>query len=202
MFVLIAFVWLVCKHSDKLYGPGDFVDEDNYMKLRTAALLGAANAKTRSFATDLPIDKIVELVRAAGRAQPGPKRRWREQILWVDDHPENNTYERQAFEAIGLRVESALTTDEALVQLAHNRYAAIISDMARVEGTREGYVLLDRLRVKGDRTPLFFYTSNSLPEHQQETFEHDGQSSTDDPQDLFEMVVDAVNKVPTGQFRQ
>jgi hypothetical protein len=53
-------------------------------------------------------------------------------------------------------------------------------------------VLLDRLRQKGDRTPLFFYaTSNSL-EHKRETAEHGGQGCTNNPQELFEMVTRSV----------
>ena len=81
---------------------------------------------------------------------------WRSRILWVDDRPESNTYERQAFEAIGLRFTLALSTDEAFERLSQIKFGAIISDMGRREGPREGYVLLDRLRKEGDRTPLFF----------------------------------------------
>ena len=32
VLVLIVFVWLVRNHSNKLYGPSDFVDEVNFMK--------------------------------------------------------------------------------------------------------------------------------------------------------------------------
>ena len=45
VLVLVVFTRLVTKHSDKLYGPGDFANEDNFMKLRIAASLGAATAK-------------------------------------------------------------------------------------------------------------------------------------------------------------
>jgi CheY-like chemotaxis protein len=117
---------------------------------------------------------------------------WRNHILWVDDRPENNTYERQAFETMGLQFTLAFSTDEALERLARNKYAAIISDMGRREGPREGYVLLDRLRQEGDRTPLFFYASSNAPEHKRETREHGGQGCTNNAQELFEMVTRAV----------
>ena len=199
VLVLMAFVWLVRNHSNKLYGPGDFVDEDNFMRLHnaeleTAVALGAAKAKTQGLTRDLSVHEIVRAIRVAAPARPGPEERRKASILWVDDRPENNTYERQAFEATGLGITLVLTTDQASAELARNQYAAIISDMARVEGAREGYVLLDGLREGGDRTPLFFYTSTNLPEHQQETYEHNGQGCTNDPQELFEMVVKAVNK--------
>ncbi len=193
VLVLLLFVHLVIHHSDKLYGPGDFRDEANYMKLKTAALLGAATAKKNpNPTTDKDIAEIVDSVRVADRARLERSFKWQNQVLWVDDRPENNLYERQAFEAIGLEFTLALSTDEALEELANRQYAAIISDMGRQEGPREGYVLLDRLRAEGNATPLFFYASSNAPEHKRETLEHDGQGCTNNPQELFDMVTKAV----------
>ena len=110
----------------------------------------------------------------------------------MDDRPENNTYERQAFEEIGLQFTLAQSTDEALETLTTSQYAAIISDMGRREGPREGYVLLDRLRAEGNLTPLFFYASSNAPEHKRETLNHGGQGCTNNPQELFDMVIRAV----------
>ena len=192
VLVFLFFVHLVIHHSDKLYGPGDFRDEANYMKLRTAVLLGAATAKSENPTTDEDITGIVNSVQVAGGARPDRNAKWRNQILWVDDRPENNHYERQAFEEIGLHFTLAQTTDEALEQLANSQYAAIISDMGRREGPREGYVLLDRLRNEGNVTPLFFYASSNAPEHKREALEHGGQGCTNNPQELFDMLTKAV----------
>ena len=52
VLVLLSFIHLVIHHSDKLYGPGDFRDEANFMQLKTAVLLGAAAAKKQNPATD------------------------------------------------------------------------------------------------------------------------------------------------------
>jgi CheY-like chemotaxis protein len=131
------------------------------------------------------------VVRAASPAT-GSCDGWRNHILWVDDRPANNVYERQAFEGLGLHFTLALSTAEAFEKLSHNKYAAIISDMGRREGPREGYVLLDRLRKQGDRSPLFFYASSNAPEHKRETLEHGGQGCTNNAQELFEMVTRAV----------
>ena len=194
VLVLIVFAWLVSKHSRKLFAPGDFRNEENYVKMQMAvvASLGAATAKGKSTVSESEIEKIVEIVRATDPARPESDKSRRNHILWVDDLPENNTYERQAFEAMGIRVTLALSTDDACERLGTNRYAAIISDMGRREGPREGYVLLDRLREQGDRTPLFFYTSSSLPEHRRETREHGGQGCTSNAQELFEVVTKAL----------
>jgi CheY-like chemotaxis protein len=110
----------------------------------------------------------------------------------VDDRPDNNINERSAFEAMGITFSLALSTDEALAQIDQRRFAAIISDMGRVEGPREGYVLLDKFRHSGDQTPLFFYASSNLPEHKREATEHGGQGSTNNPQELFRIVMRAV----------
>jgi CheY-like chemotaxis protein len=194
--VLVVFAWLVSRHSGKLFAPSDFKNEDNYVKMQMAAVASLAAAATRrdAPAAQTELHQIVDVVRAAA-AGPASQRApsgWRNQILWVDDRPENNSYERQAFEAMGLRFTLALSTSEALERLSQDKYAAIISDMGRREGPREGYALLDRLRKEGDRTPLFFYAASSSPEHRRETREHGGQGCTSNAHELFEMVTRAV----------
>lgn len=193
ILVLGVFAWLVSKHSGKLFAPSDFRNEDNYVKMQMAvvASLTAATAKSDIPASEAELHKIVEVVRAAGPASPSGDG-WRNHILWVDDRPQNNTYERQAFEGVGLRFTLALSTDEAFERLSQTKFAAIISDMGRREGPREGYVLLDRLRKEGDRTPLFFYAASNAPEHKRETRDHGGQGCTNNAQELFEMVTRAV----------
>jgi CheY-like chemotaxis protein len=194
ILVLAVFAWLVSRHSGKLFAPSDFKDEENYVKMQMAvvASLTAATAKSDAPASEAQLHKIVEVVRAAGPAGAASGEGRSNHILWVDDRPENNVYERQAFEGVGLRVTLALSTDEAFERLSHATYAAIISDMGRREGPREGYVLLDRLRKQGDRTPLFFYAASNAPEHRRETRDHGGQGCTNNAQELFEMVTRSV----------
>lgn len=199
ILLLGVFVWLVSKHGDKLVDPDQFEDK---------IFFGEVSKRRDSRTTDIT-SKIQEAQTTRGK-EPTPSADMRKlvwdaylslleptaprqnQILWVDDRPTNNTYEQQAFEALGLRCTSVLSTGAAFKNLAHSRYAAIISDMDRPEDPRAGYALLDRLRREGDQTPLFFYTSSNAPEHRQETLEHGGQGSTNDPQELVEMVTRAV----------
>jgi CheY-like chemotaxis protein len=194
IFVLGVFTWLVSKHSGKLFAPSDFKNEDNYVKMQMAvvASLTAATARSETPTSEAELHKIVDVVRAASPGPAASADGWRNHILWVDDRPENNTHERQAFEAMGLRFTLALSTDDAFDRLSQSKYVAIISDMGRREGPREGYVLLDRLRESGDGTPLFFYASSNAPEHKRETREHGGQGCTNNAQELFEMVTRAV----------
>lgn len=194
ILVLGVFSWLVSRHSGKLFAPSDFKDEENYVKMQMAvvASLTAATAKSLPPASEAELHNIVDVVRAAGPAQGATGDGWRTHILWVDDRPENNSYERQAFEALGLRFTLALSTDEAFERLSQDKYAAIISDMGRREGPREGYMLLDRLRKSNDKTPLFFYAASNAPEHKRETREHGGQGCTNNAKELFEMVTRTV----------
>ena len=152
--------------------------------MAVVASLTAATTKGDASASEAQLHKIVEVVRAAGPAALSAADGWRNHILWVDDRPENNTYERQAFETMGLYFTLALSTDKAFERLSQAKYAAIISDMGRREGPREGYVLLDRLRKEGDRTPLFFYASSNAPEHKRETSDHGGQGCTNNARSL------------------
>jgi CheY-like chemotaxis protein len=194
VIVLGAFTWLVSKHSGKLFAPSDFRDEDNYVRMQLSAVasLTAASTKEQGDTSNSDIQSIVDLVRNSMPAQRTEKDSFRNHVLWVDDRPANNTYERQAFEAIGLRLTLAQTTNSALVSLENNKFAAIISDMGRKEGPREGYVLLDALRKRGDLTPFFIYAGSNAPEHQMQTVVHGGQGSTNQPQKLFQMVTRAI----------
>lgn len=194
VLVLAVFTWLVSKHSEKLYSPGDFKNEDNWVKMQMKAVasLVAASAKSDTDSKQADVDEIVAAVREAAPAKRPDADSWKNHILWVDDRPNNNIYERQAFEAVGLRFTLALSTNEALDLMKRNKYAAIISDMGRKEGPREGYVLLDTIRKEGNPTPLFFYASSNAPEHKRETIEHSGQGCTNNAQELFAMVTRAV----------
>ena len=93
---------------------------------------------------------------------------------------------------MGLRFTLVLSTNEALDHLSKQRFAAIISDMGRRAGQSEGYILLDALRHGGDQTPFFIYAGSNAPEHKREALAHGGQGSTNNAQELFQMVTKAV----------
>jgi CheY-like chemotaxis protein len=123
---------------------------------------------------------------------------WHNKILWVDDSPENNIHERQAMESMGLEFSLALSTSEALKTIEEKKFAAIISDMARKEGSREGYALLEALREKGNATPFFIYAGSNARTllQQQEAASRGAQGSTNIANELVEMVVRALPTRP------
>jgi hypothetical protein len=127
----------VCRHSAQLYAPADFKDEDNDVRtqLATVASLTAASLKTRAV-SETDIQGLVAVVRQAPVAGPAQGGAGGNHVLWVDDQPDNHVYERQAFEAVGLRFTLARSTAEALASLKQHRYAAFISGMGRAAGPR------------------------------------------------------------------
>lgn len=197
VLVLGVFAWLVSRHTGKLFSPKDFQDEENYVRMLSAtASLAVAQVKKEARPSVDDINEVVGTVRESsvfGTHSSGSSG-WHDRVLWVDDHPDNNIHERNAFEAMGISFTLAESTGEALEELRERRFAAIISDMGRREGPREGYVLLDKIRDLKNETPFFIYSSSDLPEYRLETLEHGGQGSTNDAQKLFRMVMRAVVK--------
>lgn len=169
--------------------------------ISTAVSLGAANAKSEGrIATAAEIGEaargaagsVLEAARATERVGDRGGETWHRSLLWVDDRPENNTLEREAFVAAGLDVTLALSTNEALNLLAKQRFAVIISDMGRKEGPREGYVLLEAVRAKDQQTPFFIYAGSRAPAHQREAAARGAQGTTNIARELFDMVMRAL----------
>lgn len=197
VIVFFGFLWLVSKHHRKLYGPSDFKDEENFLKMQMATVASLAAATTKetinknnSTTTQMNLNEIVEVVTRTVKKQKIKDKT--KKILWVDDRPENNFHLRQAFEAQGIDVILALTTQEAIGQLSYNRYDAIISDMGRREGPQEGYVLLDFIRQSGNKTPFFIFSTSNALEHKLMAKERGAQGSTNRAQELFEMVISVI----------
>lgn len=189
VLVIFVFGWLVSRHSTKLFSPSDFRDEENYIRtIEVATSLAAASTKRES---ETSVTDVGDLIRTAQDTVAHLPRR-RNRVLWVDDRPDNNVHERRAFEAMGISFTLARSTDEALRKLSEHEYAAIISDMGRNEGPREGYVLLDKLRSAADPTPFFIYAGSRRPEHVLEARERGAQGCTNNSRELFEMVMQAV----------
>ena len=158
----------------------------------TGALVAArlsrpdANANPETTAKDVAaIGQVVvegatpEVIRKTRRAT----------LLWVDDRPDNNRYERQALEAMGISITLSTSTEDALEKVKTQNFDVIISDMGRPPDPRAGYTLLDKLRASGDRTPFIIYASSRAPQHRAEAKEHGAIDCTNRPDELFELVL-------------
>lgn len=116
--------------------------------------------------------------------------------LWVDDRPMNNTYEKQALELLGIRFTISTSTEDALDRLRHTTYDVIISDMGRPPDRRAGYTLLKEIQAMHITTPFIIYAGSRAPEHIAEARGRGAFGTTNDSQELFEMVIDALKANP------
>lgn len=86
-------------------------------------------------------------------------------ILWVDDIPSNNAFMIADFMDQGIKVDQALSTDDAMRLLASKGtgYGMIISDLGRTENGRyvadAGAQLARQVRDMGSTAPLIIYAS-------------------------------------------
>lgn len=117
----------------------------------------------------------------------------RKRVLWVDDHPENNTYEAELFRSLGMVVETALSTRDALERLSNNKYDVIISDMRRSTDATAGYTLLTSMQARKIETPLIIYSASANPIFLAESIRMGARGETDDPTDLLKLVTAAVS---------
>ncbi|WP_126148174.1 response regulator [Synechococcus elongatus] len=122
------------------------------------------------------------------------RRASRSTVLWVDDYPDNNIYERQALEALGVSFVLATSIEEALRKISKQRFDVIISDMGRPFDSRAGYTFLDQLRASGDQTPFIIYSSSRDPKYVAESRRHGAIGCTNNANELFEMVLSALGR--------
>lgn len=113
------------------------------------------------------------------------------QILWVDDRPSNNLYERHLLRSLGVFVDLARSTEEALEMLQDTYYDAVISDMGRVGVQDEGLRLLTEIRKQEVCPLLIFYTwgideSRGTPAY--------AFGITDRPNDLLHYIIDVLER--------
>ena len=92
-------------------------------QIEAAALLGAASATkaTEDSGTKAPPDeeKAKEIANVISQSvKPNSLRRLAEaSVLWVDDNPTNNLYERKSLEALGIHFTISTSTEDALEKL-------------------------------------------------------------------------------------
>jgi CheY-like chemotaxis protein len=162
-------------------------------KAEAAAALAAATAARPASMDESPADPraAADIVSQAVTPQVIRKAE-RAVILWVDDRPENNVYERQSLEALGVRFITARSTDEALACLRSQQVDVVISDMGRPPDARAGYTLLSALRTGGNRVPYIIYAGSNAAHHKAEALAAGAQGATNRASELFEYVLSAL----------
>jgi CheY-like chemotaxis protein len=110
----------------------------------------------------------------------------------IDDNPSYNYYEKKSLEVFGIHFTDSQSTMDALEKLRVNKYDVIISDMGRTEDKLAGYKLLEEKQKLGDKAPFIIYSSSNLPEHKEEARRKGALGSTNNPKELFQLVLSAI----------
>ena len=205
ILVLAVFAWLVSHHHAKLYSPADYRQDASFIEasrqqVEVAAALGAATARKLSGnvsaqesaqATLAVAGRVAELV--TGKTLQSVRAR---KVLWVDDHPDNDWFEREALQALGFVVVVARSTEEALGAMARERFDAVISDMNRAPDSRAGLTLLSGIKAQGLDVPYIVYSACGGADQQVQAWKRGALGVTTRPDDLVALVLEAVASQP------
>ncbi|MNT35707.1 acetoacetate metabolism regulatory protein AtoC [compost metagenome] len=78
-------------------------------------------------------------------------------ILWVDDNPKNNSFLVASLEERGVRVDTALSTDEGMAKFKKLQYDIVLSDMGRPENEKAGIDLAQKIKAISPKTPVYIF---------------------------------------------
>lgn len=111
-------------------------------------------------------------------------------LLWVDDRPEHNAWERELFRSLGVVVVSAESTRSALACLQTDAFDVVVSDIARDEESGDGIEGARAMHRARPSLPVVFYveslTSTQIPEP--------ASGITNDPNELLHLVLDRLER--------
>jgi CheY-like chemotaxis protein len=113
-------------------------------------------------------------------------------VLWVDDNPPNNEYERQALSALGIRFVLAKSTAEAVPLLSLQKFDLVITDFKRSDDSQGGYTLLAEVKKTNPTTPVIIYSGSATPEFEKEARLRGALAETNQPQRLFSLSIAAL----------
>jgi response regulator RpfG family c-di-GMP phosphodiesterase len=118
-------------------------------------------------------------------------------ILWIEDNHKDNSFEKNAIETLGVRLDTCKSIEEALGKVQLNQFEVIISSINFASNKQKLYVLLEKVHEQHIRSYVINYTSLHNPEDELEAFGKGVFGSTNDPLALFQLIVKAVQLVGT-----
>jgi hypothetical protein len=81
-------------------------------------------------------------------------------ILWMDDRPGNNLFERATFKSMGISISPATSTDGAVAMLQAEPADVLISDMERDGNMEAGFQLLKKIQGLLERPGMISYVGS------------------------------------------
>jgi CheY-like chemotaxis protein len=189
ILILFVFVWPVMRRTGRVSEAVDSTDDATFLAVMSL-LLNAQTERNGDEQSVVQAEETAAAVFAACRrldGNPGTRRR----ILWIDDKPDNNVLERQAFERLGIRVDSTPSTASGTQDWMQQEYGAIVvSDSERLTGRLDELLQPSSMVASGDRTtPVFVYTASDRDDQRLEAINRGAQDATGRPSALFDMVM-------------
>lgn len=126
--------------------------------------------------------------RLSGQLEPLVRGR---RVLWVDDQPDSNAVEAGLLKRLGVEVENAESTEEALERLRRDptRFDLVVSDWVRGEDGHAGRALLEALRELQRRWPVLMYVGRADEQRRAEAAALGAKALTDEPDELLKQVL-------------
>jgi len=125
----------------------------------------------------------------------------RMKVLWVDDHPQNNIGLQYAFQTLGMIVVCIDSDAGIPVSFATaGRFDVVITDVARDgDGARAadrtaGLKTINTIKSSHPSTPIIVYSGSFAAEHASDPLVSPVISITNDPQKVFDLVIDIASK--------
>lgn len=109
-------------------------------------------------------------------------------VLWVDDRPENNAWEREMLRVLGVVIVAVESTRSALDSLKGESFDLVISDIRR--DNENGIDGANEIRAAVPMLPIVFYildlTRGQIPEP--------ASGITNEPNELLHLVLDRLER--------
>lgn len=171
--------------------------EEQSRREEVVASLAAASAKSTNPESTRSISRAVTVASQAVERSPTAGFR---AVLWVDDHPGNNVDIADALRTLGIPVDLALSTEEALRLLNAQRHGLVITDLGRTEDGEEvvdaGVDLLQEIRRRGIQLPVFVYAGRRAVDREEELLEQGATLATNRPTEVFTRAVEIITGAP------
>lgn len=119
-------------------------------------------------------------------------------VLWVDDHPINNFWERRALADIGVAVDSYVDNSEAMQAFDMGRYDLVVSDIGRDSTQEDGFKLLSEVRQRDADIPFYFYTVNLDDSKVQMAKEAGANDAFEAPAELLKAILASLQTRPNS----
>jgi CheY-like chemotaxis protein len=111
-------------------------------------------------------------------------------VLWVDDHPENNAWERELFRSLGVVIVPVESTRSALACLQAEPFDVVLSDIRRDGEPIDGIDGAMQIHSAVPSLPIVFYirdfTHRRIPEP--------ASGITNEPNELLHLVLDRLER--------